>query len=67
MGGYVSVPCVIASKILGLPILIHEQNIIFGLANKISKFFANSVITGFPMNLDSNKYKFWEIQLAMRK
>ena len=58
MGGYVSVPCVIASKFLGLPILIHEQNIIFGLANKISKFFANSIITGFPMNLDSNKYKF---------
>lgn len=34
-GGYVSVPVLIAAKQLNIPILIHEQNSVAGLANKI--------------------------------
>ena len=31
MGGYISFPCSIASFFLRIPIIIHEQNIIFGM------------------------------------
>lgn len=34
-GGYVSVPVLIAAKELHIPILIHEQNSVAGLANKL--------------------------------
>ena len=34
-GGYVSVPVLIAAKQLNIPIMIHEQNSVAGLANKM--------------------------------
>ena len=58
MGGYISFPCVIASFILRIPIIIHEQNIIFGLSNNILRFLSNKVILGFPMQLKDKKYKY---------
>ena len=47
-GGFVSVPVVIASKLLGVPILIHEQTSSIGLANKISGYFAQKIAITFP-------------------
>ena len=58
MGGYISFPCIIAAKILNIPIIIHEQNIVFGLANNISRFFSKLIIVGFPMDIQNKKYKF---------
>ncbi len=58
MGGYISFPCVIASFFLRIPVVIHEQNIVFGLANNILRFISNKVILGFPMKVKSNKYKY---------
>lgn len=42
-GGFVSLPLVINAWILGMPIIIHEQTIAAGLANKLSAVFANKV------------------------
>ncbi len=58
MGGYISFPCVIAAFFLNIPIIIHEQNIVFGLANNISRFFSKLIIVGFPMKIKNKKYKF---------
>ena len=58
MGGYISFPCSIASFFLRIPIIIHEQNIIFGMTNNILRFFSKTILLGFPMNNKSNKYKF---------
>ena len=58
MGGYISFPCALASFILRIPIITHEQNIVFGLTNNVLRFLSDVVILGFPMNIKNKKYKF---------
>lgn len=48
MGGYVTVPVVIAAKLCGKTIYLQEQNAVPGLANKMLHRFARKVFTGFP-------------------
>ncbi len=52
-GGYVSLPVVIAGKLLGVPTIIHESDVIPGLANRIASRFATVVLTGFT---EAKKY-----------
>lgn len=47
-GGYVSVPVVLAAKLLAIPSLTHEQTATVGLANKINSFLVNRVAITFP-------------------
>jgi len=49
-GGYVSVPVVIAGKILAIPSLTHEQTIVVGLANRINGFLVDRVAITFPQS-----------------
>lgn len=42
-GGYVSVPVGFAGKVLGIPLVIHEQTLEAGLANRILASIANKV------------------------
>ena len=51
MGGYIGIPMAIASKLLGIHLIIHEQNAIPGLANKIISKFANQIFCGFENTL----------------
>lgn len=46
-GGYVSVPTVIAAGLLRRPVLIHEQTVQIGLANKIAVRFASRIALTF--------------------
>ncbi len=46
-GGYVSLPIVIASKQLGIPVVSHESDITVGLANKIGAKYSNLFLTSF--------------------
>ncbi len=46
-GGYVSVPTVVAAGLLGRPVLIHEQTVQIGLANKIAARFASRIALTF--------------------
>lgn len=46
-GGYVAVPVIIAAWLFSIPIIIHEQALVPGLANKISAPFANKVTIAF--------------------
>jgi len=46
-GGYVSAPCYIAARILGVKLLIHEANAIPGWANKLGAKFADEILIAF--------------------
>lgn len=48
MGGYVSVPAVVAAWRLGVPVVLQEQNTIPGLANRVLSRVAAAVAAGFP-------------------
>jgi len=50
-GGFVSVPVVIAGKLLKIPALIHQQDIQPGLANKLMVRFASQVTVTFPQQI----------------
>ncbi len=47
-GGYASLPAYLAARSLKIPVVIHEQNALPGLANKIASRFAVAVLTSFP-------------------
>jgi len=51
MGGYIGIPMAIASKILGTHLIVHEQNAIPGLANKVISKFASQIFCGFENSL----------------
>ncbi len=50
-GGYPSVPTMLAAAQLGLPTLIHEQNAVFGRANRLLAPRARRIATGFAETL----------------
>ena len=52
-GGYVSVPSVVAARILRIPILVHEPTPQLGLANRISARLATRVVLSFPGSLST--------------
>lgn len=47
-GGYASLPACFAAKKLSVPVVVHESDYSFGLANKIIKKFAATTLTSFP-------------------
>lgn len=47
-GGYVTVPVVLAAWTLRIPVAIHEQTTVAGLANRISSKFAQRIFLSFP-------------------
>lgn len=48
MGGFVAGPGGITARLLGRPLVIHEQNAVAGLTNCYLAKVASSVLTGFP-------------------
>lgn len=48
MGGFAAFPGGVMAKLAGVPLVIHEQNSIAGLTNKVLTNIANRVLTGFP-------------------
>lgn len=52
-GGYVCGPVVLAARILKIPTIIHEQNALPGITNKLLARFANRILITFP---ESRKY-----------
>lgn len=56
-GGFVSVPPVIAARLSGIPVYIHESDLSMGLANKIASRFATTVYTTFEQTATQSKTK----------
>ncbi|MBL8458332.1 MAG: undecaprenyldiphospho-muramoylpentapeptide beta-N-acetylglucosaminyltransferase [Zoogloea sp.] len=48
MGGYVTFPGGMMAALLGKPVVVHEQNSVAGLANRVLAGVADKVVTGFP-------------------
>ena len=48
MGGYVSFPGGMMAALRGTPLVLHEQNSIAGLANRVLAGVADRILTGFP-------------------
>lgn len=48
MGGYVAFPGGMMASLLGCPLLIHEQNSVAGLSNKVLARLADEVCEAFP-------------------
>ena len=53
MGGYLAVPVAVASRLQNIPLVVHEQNVIVGLANKIVSLFATKVCYAFEGSFPS--------------
>ncbi len=51
LGGYVSGPAVAAALILGIPVILQEQNYLPGVTNRILSLFAEEVETSFPISV----------------
>ncbi len=51
-GGFVSVPVVMAGKLAGIPVVVHESDVTPGLANKIAMPFAHHIFTVFEETLE---------------
>ena len=59
-GGYVAVAPVLAARVLGIPILIHEQTTQIGLANRINARFATKIALSWESALPSLSPKLRE-------
>ena len=55
MGGFVSGPGAVASWIMGVPLVIHEQNAIAGVTNKLSARLARRVLEAFPQTFAARR------------
>ncbi len=55
MGGYVSGPGGIAAWLLRIPLILHEQNAISGLTNRLLAPFATKILTAFPKTFRYSK------------
>ncbi|PCJ31623.1 MAG: undecaprenyldiphospho-muramoylpentapeptide beta-N-acetylglucosaminyltransferase [Gammaproteobacteria bacterium] len=59
LGGFASGPGGIAAKLMGKPLIIHEQNAIPGLTNRTLARVANAVLEGFPNSFKSSAKVQW--------
>ncbi len=56
MGGFISFPGGMMAALLGLPLIVHEQNSVAGLANRALAVVADRVLTGFPGSLRKGEW-----------
>ncbi|NOV27303.1 undecaprenyldiphospho-muramoylpentapeptide beta-N-acetylglucosaminyltransferase [Cupriavidus necator] len=56
MGGYITFPAGMMASLLGRPLVLHEQNSIAGLANKVLAKVADRVLCAFPGALPGSEW-----------
>ena len=56
MGGYITFPGGVMARLAGVPLVVHEQNAVAGLANKVLSHIATRVLTGFPDTLPNGEW-----------
>lgn len=59
LGGFASGPGGVATRLMGKPLIIHEQNAIPGLTNKLLSRIAQHVLQGFPDSFASSRQAKW--------
>ena len=53
MGGYAAGPAGVAARLMGIGLVIHEQNAVAGWTNRLLRPWARAVCTGFPNVFDN--------------
>ena len=56
MGGYITFPGGMMAALLGRPLVLHEQNSVAGLSNRVLAGVAERVLTGFPEVLKKGRW-----------
>src|SRR5258706_9886594 len=56
MGGYISFPGAMMASLLARPLVLHEQNSVAGLANKVLARVADRILVAFPNALDNAQW-----------
>ncbi|HET7776909.1 MAG TPA: undecaprenyldiphospho-muramoylpentapeptide beta-N-acetylglucosaminyltransferase [Azospira sp.] len=56
MGGYITFPGGMMAALLGKPLVVHEQNSVAGLANRVLAGVAYRVVTGFPEVMKNSEW-----------
>lgn len=59
MGGYVAFPGGMMASLLNRPLVIHEQNSVAGLANRVLARLADRVLAGFPDSFGARILSEW--------
>jgi UDP-N-acetylglucosamine--N-acetylmuramyl-(pentapeptide) pyrophosphoryl-undecaprenol N-acetylglucosamine transferase len=52
MGGYVALPGGLMARLSGIPLVVHEQNSVPGMTNRVLARIASKVLTAFPNALE---------------
>ena len=58
MGGFVAGPCALIGVLFRKPLIIHEQNAIVGLTNRILSPLSSMMFTGFPIQYKKRKIEY---------
>lgn len=56
MGGYITFPGGMMAVLAGIPLVLHEQNSVAGLANRVLAKVADRVLSGFPQVLPNAEW-----------
>lgn len=56
MGGFASGPGGLMARLLGIPLVIHEQNALAGLTNRLLSRFSNRVLEAFPGSFPADRH-----------
>ncbi len=59
MGGFVAGPGGLMAKLMGIPLVIHEQNRVPGTTNRLLARWANRVLEAFPGSFDKKVNALW--------
>ncbi|MDW3096309.1 MAG: undecaprenyldiphospho-muramoylpentapeptide beta-N-acetylglucosaminyltransferase [Gammaproteobacteria bacterium] len=58
MGGFVAGPCALIGVLLRKPLIIHEQNAIVGLTNRLLAPLSRIMFTGFPIQYNKQNLEY---------
>ncbi len=58
MGGFVSAPGGLVAAMLRLPVVLHEQNSVAGLTNRLLSRISYSVLSGFPVASGLDRFQW---------
>lgn len=67
MGGFTALPGGLAARLCHTPLVIHEQNAVAGMTNKILAHLANRVLAAFPQAFRRNDAKYQVVGNPVRE
>jgi len=67
LGGFITFPGGMVAALSGIPVVLHEQNSVAGLANKVLARFAKRILTGFPDVLKGGEWVGNPVRPAIAK